>query len=219
MRTAALACLVSIAAAAHLSAQTTIGAVAGASRQAAGASDLPYLGPPFGGTTAAFIGLIDFPISDGDAKRSMSFGAEASVSGATSGDQSQRSSATTYAFTSRHRDSIFSGTFKLGLRSGRAQAAAVVGAGGAYRRTAREGTSAPLIPPSARSDYSAVVSNFVPAYSFGGDVAVRLTDRLRLLALARWHFLRDDDRDDNGVVKRGVSSRLFRAGAGAAWRF
>jgi hypothetical protein len=219
MRTAALACLVSIAAAAHVSAQAMIGVVAGGSRQEAGASDLPYLGPPFGGTTAAFIGLIDFPISNADAKRSMSFGGEASLSGATSGDQSQRSSSTTYAFTSRHRDSIFSGTFKLGLGSGRVHAAAVVGGGSAYRRTAREGSSAPLIPPSARSDYSAVVSNVVLAYSFGGDLDVRLTNRVRLLALARWHRLRDDDLDDNGVVKRGVSSRIFRAGAGAAWRF
>jgi hypothetical protein len=198
MRRTALACLALIVAGAGgVGAQTTVGVVAGASRQEAGASDLPYLGPPFGGTTAAVVGFVDVPFSG-----RMSIGGEASLSGATSGDQSQRSSSTTYAFTSHHRDSVFSGTFKFTLIDGVVHAAAVAGGGAAYRRTAR-----------------AVISDFVLAYSFGGDVDVRVTDRLRVLAVARWHRLRDDDLDSNGAVKRGVSSSVFRAGVGAAWRF
>ena len=196
-------------------AQTTIGVAAGASRQEAGASDLPSLGPPFGGTSAAVIGLVDLRLSN-----RTTWGAEVSVPGALSGDQSQRSAPNTYAFTSRHRDTVFSGVFKIGTPiDRRIHAAAAVGGGFAYRRTAREGTSAPLLPPSTRSDYSAVVSDYVLAWEFGGDVDVRVTERLRILAIARWHRLRDDDRDGSGGVVRGISSQMFRAGGGAAWRF
>jgi hypothetical protein len=205
---------------AQAQAQTTIAVAAGASRQEAGANDLPYLGLPFGGTTAAIVGLIDFPVSGADTFPSASWGIEASIPGAQSGDQSQRTSSATYQFTSRHRDSMFSGVFKIGtpLHS-RIHAAFAAGGGAAYRRTAREGTSAPLVPPSTRSDYSAVVSDYVLAWEIGGDLDVRLTERLRILALARWHRLRDDDRDGSGIVVRGVSSHVFRAGVGAAWRF
>src|SRR5689334_22631091 len=38
----------------------TVGVAAGASRQEAGAADLPYLGPPFGGTAPGLIGFVDF---------------------------------------------------------------------------------------------------------------------------------------------------------------
>src|SRR3989441_7665800 len=37
----------------------TLGATVGASTQGAGKSDLPYLGPPFGGTTVGSIDFID----------------------------------------------------------------------------------------------------------------------------------------------------------------
>src|SRR6185436_18217028 len=40
-------------------AQTLVGATVGASTQGEGASDLPYLGPPFGGTTAAVLVSVD----------------------------------------------------------------------------------------------------------------------------------------------------------------
>src|SRR5438132_9900104 len=80
-------------------AQTTIGVAAGASTQAAGAGDLPYLGPGFGGTSAAVIGLIDFRLAG-----NVTLGGEGSVATGITGDQSQRASSTTNAFVSRHSD-------------------------------------------------------------------------------------------------------------------
>jgi hypothetical protein len=58
------------------------------------------------------------------------------------------------------------------------------------------------------------VSDVVFAYSLGGDVDLRLTSRIRILGVVRWYRLLDDDRADNGVVKRGVASKILRAGAG-----
>ena len=102
-------------------------------------------------------------------------GGEVSAAGAISGDQSQRPATATNAFTSRHRDTLFSGVFKIGTPlDSRIHAAFALGGGLAYRRTARDGTTAPLFPPSVRSSYSAVVSDFVAAISLGGDVDVRV---------------------------------------------
>ncbi len=196
-------------------AQTSVGAVAGASRQQEGVNDLPRLGPPIGGTTVAFVAMIDRPL-----KRHVSIGGEASLSASLSGDQSQRTSTSTYAFTSRHRDSVFSGVLKAGTPvDGRLHLALAVGAGLAYRRTARDGTVAPLFPPSTRSPYDAVISNNTFAYTLGGDVDLRVTDRIRVLAIARWHRMRDDDLDADGSVKRGISSTIVRGGAGVKYRF
>ena len=57
------------------------------------------------------------------------------------------------------------------------------------------------------------------AYSLGGDIGVRLTDRVGVIAIGRWHRLRDDDLANDGVVKRGISSTIVRFGAGATFRF
>jgi hypothetical protein len=186
--------------------QTTIGVAAGASRQTAGASDLPSLGPPFGGTSAAVLGMIDFGFG-----RHVTLGGEGSFATAIGGDQSQRTSTTTNAFTSRHSDSIFSGVLKVGTPVDRSiHAAIAVGGGAAYRRTAREGTTSPIV----RMPVTATVSDVVFAYSVGGDVDVRVTPRIRILGVVRWHRLIDDDRTTNGVVKRGIASTILRAGAG-----
>jgi hypothetical protein len=190
--------------------QTTIGIAAGASRQTAGVSDLPSLGPPFGGTSAAVLGMIDFGFG-----RHVTLGGEGSFATAIGGDQSQRTSTTTNAFTSRHSDSIFSGVLKVGTPVDRSiHAAIAVGGGAAYRRTAREGTTSPIIPPAVRMPFTATVSDVVFAYSVGGDVDVRVTPRIRILGVVRWHRLIDDDRTTNGVVKRGIASTILRAGAG-----
>jgi len=216
MRIAAIAvALVAAVVARDACAQTTIGAAAGASRQEAGASDLPTLGPGFGGTSAALVALIDFRLGG-----RFTVGGEGSLASAITADQSQRTSSATNAFTSRHRDSVFSGVLKVGTPRARTlHAAFAIGGGYAYRRTSREGTTAPLLPPSTRSPYSAIVSDFVPALTLGGDVDVRLTDRIRILALARWYRLHDSDLQSDGTVKRGVSSEIFRAGAGVLWRW
>jgi hypothetical protein len=195
--------------------QTTIGVAAGVSRQAAGASDIPFLGAPFGGTSGALIAMVDFRLAG-----LVTLGGEGSIATAISGDQSQRTSTATNAFTSRHSDSIFSGVLKIGTPlDRRLHAAFAAGAGAAYRRTAREGTTASLFPPTSRLPFSDTVSDAVFAYSLGGDVDFGVTPRIRILGVVRWHRLLDDDRAANGVVKRGVASTIFRAGAGATIRF
>jgi len=200
---------------ADASAQRIIGGAVGASSQGAGASDIPYLGPPFGGDATSAFGLIDFPFGG-----HVTIGGEASLAGAISGDQAQRTGTASNQFESRHRDSVFSGVVKFGVPVfPRVRAAAAGGFGAAWRRTARSGTTASIFPPSSRQPFNDTLSDFVPAYSFGGDVQVRLTDRLSALAIARWHRLRDDDLQSDGVVKRGVSSNIARYGIGATFRF
>jgi len=215
VRTAFVVASLVLACAPISSAQTVVGGTVGTSRQSEGASDIPYLGPPLGGNTVSAIGLIDFRF-----KRNTTIGVEASTSGALVGNQTQRAGTASNAFESRHRDSVFSGTFKFGRSFGsRVHAAAVAGGGLAWRRTARAGTTQSIFPPSSRQPFSDTVSDLVPAYSLGGDVGVRLTDRLGVIAIGRWHRLRDDDLASGGVVKRGISSTIVRFGAGATFRF
>jgi hypothetical protein len=199
----------------EVEAQVTVGGAVGASTQSAGASDIPYLGPSFGGTSVAALGMIDFALG-----RYATIGGEASLASAISGEQSQRTSSNTNAFVSRHTDSIFSGVLKLGMPVGEAvHAAFVLGGGGAYRRTARQGTTASIFPPTSRSPFSDTVSDAVFAYTLGGDLDVGVTPRIRILGVVRWHRLLDDDRLSSGVVKRGVSSKILRYGVGAKFRF
>jgi hypothetical protein len=200
--------------AANSRAQTVVGGAVGISKQTEGASDIPYLGPPIGGNTVSAIGLIDFHFT-----RNTTLGVEASMSGAIVGNQTQRAGTASNAFESRHRDSVFSGTYKFGRSFGRVRAAAVAGGGLAWRRTARAGTTQSVFPPSSRQPFNDTVSDFVLAYSLGGDVSVRLTDRIGVIAIGRWHRLRDDDLQSDGVVKRGISSTIVRFGTGATFRF
>src|SRR5436305_1306671 len=140
MRIAAIALMLTIACAAETRGQTTVSVAAGASKQDPGANDLPRLGPPFGGTTFALLAAVDRRFLT----PYMTIGGEASLAGALAGDQSQRTTTATNAFTSRHRDSVFSGVIKIGLSGDRRiHAAAAAGAGLGYRRTSREGTTAP----------------------------------------------------------------------------
>src|SRR5499427_10963871 len=196
-------------------AQTRVGGTVGVSSQAAGDSDLPYLGRGFGGTAVGVVATVDH-----DWTRHLTIGGEVSTAGAISGDQSQRTSGATNAFVSHHRDTLFSATAKFGGGIGGGVRAAVVGgAGGAYRHTAREGTTASLQPPASRAPFSETVSDFVFALTIGADVTFNISDRVALLAVGRLHQLHDDDRLSDGVVARGVSSRIYRAGIGAQWRF
>jgi len=207
--------LVVVFAARGAAAQTVVGGTVGISNQSAGASDLPYLGRGFGGTVLAVVGTFDHAF-----KRHLMLGAEVSTAAAITGDQSQRTSGATNAFESRHRDTVFSATAKFFVpEQGRVRIAGVAGAGTAWRRTSREGTTSSLFPPASRTPFSETLSNFVFAYTFGADVTVQLTGRLSILVLGRVHKLRDDDLQDDGVVRRGVSSTVYRAAAGAQWHF
>ncbi len=215
MRTALVVASLVLVCAPDSSAQTIVGGAAGVSKQSEGVSNIPFLGPPFGGRTVSALGLIDFRFT-----QNTTLGIEVSTSGALAGTQTQRTSAASNAFESRHRDSVFSGTFKFGRQFGsRVRAAAVVGGGGAWRRTARSGTTQSIFPPASRQPFNDTVSDFVLAYSLGGDVHVRLTNRLGAMVIGRWHRLRDDDLAPDGLVKRGISSTIVRIGAGATFRF
>jgi hypothetical protein len=195
-------------------AQTSVGGTVGVSTQAEGDNDLPALGLPFGGTSVSAIATIDRAWT-----RHFALGGEVSTATAISGDQSQRTGSSSNAFVSRHRDTVFSAMVKFGVPIGRLRAAAAGGAGTAYRRTSREGTTASLLPPASRAPFTETVSNFVFEYTVGADVTCRVTDRIDILFVGRVHKLHDDDRLDTGVVRRGVSSTVYRAGAGALWRF
>lgn len=196
-------------------AQVMAGVAVGASRQTAGESSLPSFGLPFGGTAVATLGLIDLAIG-----RHATIGGEASVAGGISGQQSQRTSVAANLFVSRHRDSVFSGVFKIGTPiDAPVRAAVAVGGGLAFRHTARAGTTSSLLPPGSHMPFNQTISDLVLSYSIGGDVEVRVARRVRLLAVARRYQLRDNDRQSDGVVKRGVSSTIVRYGVGAAVRF
>ena len=215
VRLVVLGTLIVIFAALGADAQTVVGGAVGVSNQAAGASDLPYLGRGFGGTAFAAVATIDR-----DVRRHLSIGGEVSTAAAIAGDQSQRTAGATNAFESRHRDTVFSATAKVFAPIGnRLRVAAAGGAGTAWRRTSREGTTASLFPPASRSPFSETLSNFVFAYTVGADVTFRLAGRVSILALGRIHKLRDDDLQDDGVVRRGVSSTVYRAAIGAQWHF
>ncbi len=201
-------------AASAAAAQTTIGVAGGASNQKAGVTSLPALGPGFGGTAWGLIADLDRPF-----RSHFTVGVEASTAGAISADQSQRTSTATSAFTAHHRDNVFSGTIKFRVPVvGRVRAAAGLGGGFAWRRTARVGTTSGLLPPVARTDFSDTVSSLVAAYTLGADVTVRLTDRLGAVVYGRRHRLRDDDATASGP-KRGVGPTIYRVGVGAEWRF
>jgi hypothetical protein len=197
-------------------AQVAIGAAVGPSHQRQGASDSPYLGPGFGGNSLAFVILADI-----DAGRAMSVGAEVSAAGSISGEQSQRVPGGNNVFRTEHRDVIGSLVAKVWTPApARVRAAAAGGIGFAQRHTERTGTFRSTFSPSPmNSAVSEILTNTVFAASGGVDLVVGDSQRVGLLALWRIHFVWDDDRRPDGVVRRGVGSIIFRYGVGAQIRF
>jgi hypothetical protein len=53
----------------------------------------------------------------------------------------------------------------------------------------------------------------------GTDVRIRISSRLFLMPTFRLRYLFDADKDDDGVVKRGVGALIIRPGIGAGIRF
>jgi hypothetical protein len=84
-----------------------VGATLGLSLQPEGASEQPYLGPGFGGISLGGVLFIDV-----DVNARVSVGGEASLGSEVKGDQQQRVGLGTNIFSSRHHDTIFSGTVK-----------------------------------------------------------------------------------------------------------
>jgi hypothetical protein len=196
------------------SAQATVGVTVGGSSQAAGKSDRPYLGPPFGGTSRAIVGNVDLPIG-----RNACVGGEISLAGDISGVQSQRALNGNNTVVSTHHDSVFSGVFKLTTPRGiPVRVATVFGAGLAHRHTHRTGTFLGTFPPFERRPVDYVVADLAITATVGADVSVRVTEHVGVLAVGRIHRILDDDRDF-GAVKRGVSSTIARYGGGMQVRF
>jgi len=196
-------------------AQVKAGVAVGGSKQAAGASDLPYLGPPFGGTSIAMLAMVDVPLGS-----RASVGGEASLAGTISGAQIERVPGGGNTVVSDHHDNVFSGVLKLGTPPGdRVRAAAVIGGGIAHRDTERNGTFGSSFPPIVSTPVHEALSDWVPALTGGVDLAVGLNNHVAVLAAGRLHQLKDDDRLPDGVVHRGVSSTIFRFGVGAQVRF
>jgi opacity protein-like surface antigen len=208
--------ILALAAAADAHAQVSAGAAIGIAYQGEGADDSPYLGPPFGGTSPAGIAMIDGAVS-----RRVSLGAEVSLAADVSGTQNQRASGGNNHFVSAHHDTVFSAVLKFGSPASDRVRAAVVGGGGiAQRHTDRSGTfgTSFAVAPITRP-FEETVTDYVWALTAGVDVAAAITGRVAILIAGRFHQLKDDDRQPDGVVNRGVSSRCLRAGAGVQIRF
>jgi len=196
-------------------AQTFVSVAAGASTQAEGASDQPYLGPPFDGTSGALVAAVDRA-----AARSVAFGGEISLASAISGEQSQRAPGGSNVFVSEHRDTILSATVKIGSPlDAPAHVAFVLGGGVAQRHMTRSGAFNPGFGLRVSTPFSETLNDWAPAITLGVDLAVSLARRAALFGAARVHALKDDDRLPDGVVKRGVSSTIVRLGGGLQLNF
>ena len=114
-----------------------------------------------------------------------------------------------------YRDNVFNGLVKFWTPHGeRVRAAVVVGAGVARRHTVRTGATRSSFPAFTSTPFSDTLSDAVPTYTLGVDVVVRVTDRVGVLVSGRLHRLQDDDTLPDGVVRRGVSSAIYRYGGG-----
>jgi hypothetical protein len=192
-----------------------VAATVGLSSQTKGDSDLPYLGPPFGGTSLSGVFFVDVDVS-----ARLSVGGEVSLGSEVKGDQQQRVSGGTNLFSSRHHDTIFSGVAKFTmLNAGPAQVTAVLGAGLGWRHTIRDGSFRSDRPPFGTTPAEQTLSNAVFATTLGFDGIIAVSPRSALVWTGRFHLLNDDDRESSGVVRRGVSSRVFRFGGGGRFRF
>lgn len=108
-----------------------------------------------------------------------------------------------------------SGTVKLSSpRDAAVHVAVVGGAGLARRQTHRVGQLFRFTPPFEGPAFEETITCFVPAFAGGVDTVVRLGNHAGVVIAGRSHYLLDDDRQDDGVVERGVSSVIFRFGAG-----
>jgi hypothetical protein len=192
-----------------------VAATLGLSSQAKGDSDLPYLGPPFGGTSVGGMLFVDVDVS-----ARLTVGGEVSLGSELKGSQQQRASGGTNLLRSRHHDTILSGTLKVTtINAGPARVAAVAGVGLGWRHTIREGSFRSDRPPFSTTPVEQTLSDAVFTTTFGFDGVLAVSPRTALVWTGRFHLLNDDDREPSGVVLRGVSSRVFRFGGGGQFKF
>ncbi len=123
-------------------------------------------------------------------------------------------------FVSDHHDTVMSVTVKFSSPRDAAVHAAVMGGAGLARRdTHRVGQLFRNSPPFEGPALEETITSFVPAFTGGVDTVVRLGSRVGVVIAGRLHYLLDDDRREDGVVERGVSSFIFRFGGGLHIRF
>lgn len=217
-RALAVALLCSGGLASHAAGQTpkvVVGGAVGASFQGEGESDSPYLGPGFGGTAPALIVFVDGPIAS-----RFAVGGELTWARDISGGQSQRVPGGSNVFVSEHHDTVTSATLKFASSHDDVVHVAVMGGAGlATRHTHRAGRLFRNSPPFEGPPFEETITSFVPAFAGGIDTVVRLGNRAGIVVAGRLHYLLDDDRQDDGVVERGVSNVIFRFGAGLHVRF
>jgi hypothetical protein len=195
--------------------RVAVAGAVGASFQGKGESDSPYLGPGFGGTTPALIVFVDGVITP-----HFSVGGEFSWASAISGEQSQRVPGGSNVFVTDHRDAVMSVTAKFGSRRDAPVNIALAGGVGLARRhTHRVGQLVNNSPPFEGPAFEQTLTSVVPAFTGGVDTVVGLGSHAGIVFAGRLHYLLDDDRQDDGVVERGVSSVIFRFGAGLHVRF
>ena len=157
---------------------------------------------------------------DRAAARHVAFGSELSLAASISGTQAQRAPGGSNTFVSEHRDTILSGTVKIGSPfAAPAHVAFVLGGGVAQRHTARTGAFNPEFGLRVSTPFGETLNDWVPAITLGADLGVSLARRVALFGVARVHALKDDDRLPDGVVKRGVSSAIVRLGGGVQMKF
>jgi len=141
-------------------------------------------------------------------------GGEVSLASDISGIQNERVSGGSNHLVSDHHDSILTAVLKIGTpASERVRIAGVIGSGVAHRHTERHGTFQSSNTTTPRP-VSEVLTDNVWTMTAGLDLAVGLTEHLAFIAAGRLYLLRDDDLQPDGVVKRGVSSTIFRFGGG-----
>jgi len=184
--------------------------------QVEGKSDCPYLCDPFGGTTWGLtVG------AGGSVRKHLGIGAELSRVGTLTGSQSLRTGLfSSFQSETVHRDTIGSLVLRFSPAAADDPVSLIVLAGGgiALRQTTRTGEIVRTDggPNSPREDK---LRDIVPAAPGVVDLPIRVGRRTAVVPFARGHYLFDSDRTDDGLVKRGVSSFIFRAGATIEVRF
>jgi hypothetical protein len=196
-------------------AQVTVGGVVGLSTQPTGEGREPYLGPGFGGTSFSTVIFID----GGETPR-ITLGGEVSLAADISGSQTQRADGGFYGWLSEHHDSIYSAVVKVHSRApNRVNIAGGGGASLAHRVTTRTGTFNPCCFTPVETPASQELSNVVLGFNAGVDGVVSTGNRIGIVGLFRFYYLLDDDKVPSGPPRRGVSSLIFRYGAGVQVRF
>jgi len=186
-----------------------------ASVQGQGKSDCPYLCGPFDGRALGTVIGIQTPTT-----AATQFVFEVSLPRSIQGEQSWRVPGGSLSGVTSHRDTIVNGM--LGWTSdGSSVAASLVGGGSVAsrnttRRPIRFVSPGSFPPPGLRAE---MLNDLVLGVVGGTDVRIRVSSRLFLMPTFRLHYLFDEDKDDDGVVKRGVGALIIRPGIGAGIRF